>query len=137
MTYIIIIIFFFEEGRNALCTVKGTSCPPGVWDSAAYAALPTKSPSPYLGALAQCIVIHYSGAFPLLTHRDSTSASPCRNLQHAPPHRISSSTCCGLALVSLPLCVQSPGSESIDLPPFSCASYRIPTRSWCGPPCLL
>ena len=42
---IIIIIFFFEEGRNALCTVKGTQCSPGVWDSAAHAALPTKTPS--------------------------------------------------------------------------------------------
>ena len=43
--YIIIVIIFFEEGRNASCTVKGTPCPPGVWDSAARAALPTKTPS--------------------------------------------------------------------------------------------
>ena len=37
------------EGRNALCTVKGTPCPPDVWDSAARAALPTKTPSLSLG----------------------------------------------------------------------------------------
>ena len=37
----LVIFFFFEEGRNSLCTVKGTPCPPGVWDSAAHSALPT------------------------------------------------------------------------------------------------
>ena len=42
-------IYFFEEGRNALYTVKGTLCPPGVRDSAARAALPTKTPSLSLG----------------------------------------------------------------------------------------
>ena len=41
--------FFFKEGRNALCTVKGTPCPSGLWDSAVFAALPTKTPSLSLG----------------------------------------------------------------------------------------
>ena len=60
-------------------------------------------------------------------HRGSTSASRRRNPQHAPPHRISSSTCCGLALNNLPLYGRSIGSGSTDLPPFSCALYRITT----------
>ena len=59
-----------------------------------------------------------------------------RNMQghvrRASPHL--QQPCCGLALGSLPLCGQSQGSGSNDLSPFSYTPYRIPTRSWCGPP---
>ena len=40
-----IFFFFFKEGRNALCTFKEAWHPASVWDSAAHAALPTKTPS--------------------------------------------------------------------------------------------
>ena len=49
--------------------------------------------------------------------------------RYVPPHRIFSSTCCGLTPVSPPLCGQSQGSGSTGLTHFSCAPYRIPTRS--------
>ena len=64
-----------------------------------------------------------------LRHRKSSSASRCRNPRDDPSHRFSSSTCCGLALGSPPLCGQSQGRGGTGSPPFSCGLNRRPTRS--------
>ena len=82
----------------------------------------------------KCFIHRNSGAYPLLRHRGSIAASQCRNPQHDPLLRTSSSSCYGLASCNQPPCGQSQGSGNTFSPPFSYGLCRRRTRSWCGPP---
>ena len=105
---ICIYIFFFEKWRNALCTVKGTHSPRN-------ALIPG--------------LIHSCGTEVAQRHpRARTCNRPFLAAPPASPASVWPAAVSG----SLPLCGQSQGSVSTDLPHFSCAPYRIPTRSWCG-----